>query len=129
MNRGIEIASDVADGTRSLILDQVSNGLAVRMAVLYLLAGGSLLGQQEDERAKPEVEPATTNESPPATRAEGASSAPPDDDVALTPTGGAAADPRAQSALEFEAVNVGSPAPRSRRTRPGRPKLTAPTDN
>lgn len=40
MNRGIEIASDVADGTRSLILDQVTNGLAVRMAVLYLLAGG-----------------------------------------------------------------------------------------
>jgi aspartate carbamoyltransferase catalytic subunit len=42
MNRGIEIASDVADGTRSLILDQVANGLAVRMAVLYLLAGGSV---------------------------------------------------------------------------------------
>ena len=41
MNRGIEIASDVADGARSLILDQVANGLAVRMAVLYLLAGGS----------------------------------------------------------------------------------------
>ncbi|HEV2705539.1 MAG TPA: aspartate carbamoyltransferase catalytic subunit [Pyrinomonadaceae bacterium] len=41
MNRGIEIASDVADGSRSLILDQVSNGLAVRMAVLYLLAGGT----------------------------------------------------------------------------------------
>jgi aspartate carbamoyltransferase catalytic subunit len=40
MNRGIEIASDVADGARSLILDQVTNGLAVRMAVLYLLAGG-----------------------------------------------------------------------------------------
>ncbi|HEX7998449.1 MAG TPA: aspartate carbamoyltransferase catalytic subunit [Pyrinomonadaceae bacterium] len=40
MNRGIEIASDVADGSRSLILDQVSNGLAVRMAILYLLAGG-----------------------------------------------------------------------------------------
>jgi aspartate carbamoyltransferase catalytic subunit len=40
MNRGIEIASDVADGARSLILDQVSNGLAVRMAVLYLLGGG-----------------------------------------------------------------------------------------
>jgi aspartate carbamoyltransferase catalytic subunit len=40
MNRGIEIASDVADGTRSLILDQVTNGLAVRMAVLYLLIGG-----------------------------------------------------------------------------------------
>ncbi len=41
MNRGIEIASDVADGSRSLILDQVSNGLAVRMAILYLLAGGA----------------------------------------------------------------------------------------
>ncbi|HEX8844200.1 MAG TPA: aspartate carbamoyltransferase catalytic subunit [Pyrinomonadaceae bacterium] len=44
MNRGIEIASDVADGTRSLILDQVTNGLAVRMAVLYLLAGGTHAG-------------------------------------------------------------------------------------
>jgi len=42
MNRGIEIASDVADGSRSLILDQVANGLAVRMAVLYLLAGGAV---------------------------------------------------------------------------------------
>ena len=40
MNRGIEISSDVADGARSLILDQVANGLAVRMAVLYLLGGG-----------------------------------------------------------------------------------------
>jgi aspartate carbamoyltransferase catalytic subunit len=41
INRGIEIASNVADSARSLILDQVSNGLAVRMAVLYLLAGGA----------------------------------------------------------------------------------------
>jgi aspartate carbamoyltransferase catalytic subunit len=41
MNRGIEISSEVADGGRSLILDQVTNGVAVRMAVLYLLAGGS----------------------------------------------------------------------------------------
>jgi aspartate carbamoyltransferase catalytic subunit len=40
MNRGVEIASDVADGPASVILDQVSNGVAVRMAVLYLLAGG-----------------------------------------------------------------------------------------
>jgi aspartate carbamoyltransferase catalytic subunit len=39
MNRGVEIASDVADGLNSVILDQVTNGLAVRMAVLYLLAG------------------------------------------------------------------------------------------
>lgn len=41
MNRGVEIASSVADGPRSLILEQVTNGVAVRMAVLYLLAGGS----------------------------------------------------------------------------------------
>jgi aspartate carbamoyltransferase catalytic subunit len=40
INRGIEIDSDVADGPFSVILDQVSNGVAVRMAVLYLLAGG-----------------------------------------------------------------------------------------
>ena len=42
MNRGVEIASDVADGPWSVILDQVTNGVAVRMAVLYLLAGGHL---------------------------------------------------------------------------------------
>jgi aspartate carbamoyltransferase catalytic subunit len=41
MNRGVEIASEVADGPYSVILEQVSNGVAVRMAVLYLLAGGS----------------------------------------------------------------------------------------
>jgi len=41
MNRGVEIASEVADGASSVILDQVANGVAVRMAVLYLLAGGS----------------------------------------------------------------------------------------
>ncbi|TAK15931.1 MAG: aspartate carbamoyltransferase catalytic subunit [Acidobacteria bacterium] len=41
MNRGVEIASDVADGSQSVILDQVANGVAVRMAVLYLLAGES----------------------------------------------------------------------------------------
>ena len=40
MNRGVEIASDVADGPFSVILEQVANGVAVRMAVLYLLAGG-----------------------------------------------------------------------------------------
>lgn len=39
MNRGVEIASDVADGPRSVILEQVTNGIAVRMAVLYLLSG------------------------------------------------------------------------------------------
>jgi aspartate carbamoyltransferase catalytic subunit len=46
MNRGVEIASDVADGPYSVILEQVANGVAVRMAVLYLLAGGV-----EDESA------------------------------------------------------------------------------
>jgi aspartate carbamoyltransferase catalytic subunit len=39
MNRGVEIASDVADGPFSVILEQVANGVAVRMAVLYLLGG------------------------------------------------------------------------------------------
>ena len=41
MNRGVEIDSDVADGPHSVILEQVTNGVAVRMAVLYLLAGGA----------------------------------------------------------------------------------------
>jgi len=41
INRGIEIMGDVADGASSVILEQVTNGVAVRMAVLYLLAGGS----------------------------------------------------------------------------------------
>jgi aspartate carbamoyltransferase catalytic subunit len=47
MNRGIEIAQDVADGEHSVILDQVTNGVAVRMAVLYLLSGGSALENEE----------------------------------------------------------------------------------
>ena len=42
MNRGIEISSDVADSSRSLILDQVKYGVAVRMAVLYLSTGGNM---------------------------------------------------------------------------------------
>ena len=40
VNRGIEIALDVMEGPHSLILDQVTNGVAVRMALLYLLLGG-----------------------------------------------------------------------------------------
>ena len=39
MNRGVEITSEVADGSNSVILEQVTNGQAVRMAVLYLLSG------------------------------------------------------------------------------------------
>jgi len=41
INRGVEITDDVADGPNSVILDQVTNGVAVRMAVMYLLMGGS----------------------------------------------------------------------------------------
>jgi len=47
MNRGVEIDGPLADGPRSVILDQVANGVAVRMAVLYLLAGG----EREDAAA------------------------------------------------------------------------------
>ena len=41
MNRGVEISQEVADGERAVILEQVTNGIAARMAVLFLLAGGS----------------------------------------------------------------------------------------
>jgi len=41
MNRGMEITADVADDVRSVIVEQVTNGVAVRMAVLYRLLGGS----------------------------------------------------------------------------------------
>ena len=46
INRGVEISSEVADGPYSVILDQVTNGVAVRMAILYLLLGGG----REDSR-------------------------------------------------------------------------------
>lgn len=42
INRGVEIASEIADGPHSVILDQVTNGLAVRMAAFYLLSGGAM---------------------------------------------------------------------------------------
>ncbi|MEX2457244.1 MAG: aspartate carbamoyltransferase, partial [Balneolaceae bacterium] len=41
INRGVEMESDVADSDRAVILNQVTNGVAVRMAVLYLLSGGA----------------------------------------------------------------------------------------
>jgi aspartate carbamoyltransferase catalytic subunit len=50
MNRGVEITGDVADGARSLILEQVTNGVAVRMSVLYLLAGESEREAADQER-------------------------------------------------------------------------------
>ncbi len=49
MNRGVEITQDVADGDRAVILEQVTNGVAVRMAVLYLLCG-------EAQKVKPSSE-------------------------------------------------------------------------
>ena len=39
INRGVELNSDVADSKQSIILDQVENGVAIRMAVIYLLSG------------------------------------------------------------------------------------------
>jgi aspartate carbamoyltransferase catalytic subunit len=51
INRGVEIASDVADGPYSVILEQVANGVAVRMAVLYLLAGGVEEGSHAEAAA------------------------------------------------------------------------------
>ncbi|HEX9782677.1 MAG TPA: aspartate carbamoyltransferase catalytic subunit [Opitutaceae bacterium] len=54
INRGVEIDSDLADSDRSVILEQVTNGIAVRMAVLYLCAGGSPENIAEsDERGSP----------------------------------------------------------------------------
>jgi aspartate carbamoyltransferase catalytic subunit len=52
MNRGIELSSELADGGKSLILDQVTNGVAVRMAVLYLLAGGAHPAADEEVAPK-----------------------------------------------------------------------------
>jgi len=51
MNRGMEISATVADSARSVIVEQVTNGVAVRMAVLYLLLGGSTGGQPTAEEA------------------------------------------------------------------------------
>jgi len=51
MNRGVEIAPEVADLERCLVLDQVANGVSVRMAVLYkLLAGADGPADEEQER-------------------------------------------------------------------------------
>ncbi len=56
INRGIEISSEIADGSSSLILDQVTTGVAVRMAVLYLLAGGSRDGFTEEQNGRAKKE-------------------------------------------------------------------------
>ena len=51
INRGVELTPDVADGARSVILEQVTNGVAVRMALLYLLLGGEPVGGGDDAAA------------------------------------------------------------------------------
>ncbi len=62
MNRGVEITPDVADSPRALITDQVNNGIAVRMACLYLLIAGSEL--DDDRAAAARSRPATAEVSP-----------------------------------------------------------------
>jgi len=62
MNRGVEIAQDVADGPHSVILRQVTNGVAVRMAVLYLLAGRETPGEGANET--PTVEARKSHDEP-----------------------------------------------------------------
>ncbi len=64
MNRGVEIAQDVADGENSVILEQVTNGVAVRMAVLYLLAGQEAAGVVATETQTPNVEAAKSHDEP-----------------------------------------------------------------
>jgi aspartate carbamoyltransferase catalytic subunit len=54
INRGVEIDSDVADGPHSVILEQVTNGVAVRMAVLYLHAGGATVTAEHAKQAGPQ---------------------------------------------------------------------------
>lgn len=49
MNRGLEISADSADSDRSVIVEQVANGISVRMAVLYLLIGGATYGDLKSE--------------------------------------------------------------------------------
>ena len=52
MNRGVEISSTVADGPYSVIMDQVTNGVAVRMAVLYVLVGRRRSDAEESEETQ-----------------------------------------------------------------------------
>ena len=50
INRGVEIDSELADSDRSVILEQVANGIATRMAVLYLCSGGSIIGLENSAK-------------------------------------------------------------------------------
>ena len=59
INRGLEMESEVADGRNSVILEQVTNGVAVRMAVLYLLSGGEA---PENKSEKEQIKSAADSE-------------------------------------------------------------------
>jgi aspartate carbamoyltransferase catalytic subunit len=48
MNRGLEIAAEVADSARSVIVEQVANGVSVRMAILYVLLAGAPSGSESN---------------------------------------------------------------------------------
>ena len=50
MNRGLEISAEAADSPRSTVLDQVTNGVSVRMAVLYLLLAGERSAERNDDQ-------------------------------------------------------------------------------
>ena len=52
MNRGVEISTEVADGPFSLITDQVTNGVALRMALFYLLIGGAKEEREDSEEVE-----------------------------------------------------------------------------
>jgi aspartate carbamoyltransferase catalytic subunit len=66
MIRGMEITADVADSGRSVIVEQVTNGVAVRMAVLYLLLGGSEPALSTPEPSLSMPEPALAGVGTPA---------------------------------------------------------------
>jgi len=61
MNRGIEITPEVADGAQSCVLEQVTNGIAVRMALLYLLTVGA---PEEGPHPAAEVQPGAQQTTP-----------------------------------------------------------------
>jgi aspartate carbamoyltransferase catalytic subunit len=50
MNRGVEISAEVADSPRAVVVEQVTNGVHVRMAVMYLLLGGAPSGTDSEGR-------------------------------------------------------------------------------
>jgi aspartate carbamoyltransferase catalytic subunit len=55
INRGVEIESEVADGKQSVILDQVTNGIAIRMAVMSMAMGGQMEERQAMQKAQNEL--------------------------------------------------------------------------